>query len=91
MGGRARGHQRHGERKIQSGSKLYQSSGGDLLVEPSKTVKSFSDVKKGSYYEKAVKWAVEQGITAGTGNGKFSPESGCTRAQIVSFLYRAYQ
>ncbi|WP_322180669.1 S-layer homology domain-containing protein [Neglectibacter caecimuris] len=59
--------------------------------EPSKTVKSFSDVKKGSYYEKAVKWAVEQGITAGTGNGKFSPESGCTRAQIVSFLYRAYQ
>ncbi len=58
--------------------------------EPSRTAKSFSDVKQGSYYEKAVKWAVEKGITAGTGNGKFSPEDRCTRAQIVSFLYRAY-
>ncbi len=58
--------------------------------EPSRTAKSFSDVKQGSYYEKAVKWAVEKGITAGTGNGKFSPEARCTRAQIVSFLYRAY-
>lgn len=56
--------------------------------EPSGTAKNFTDVVKGSYYEKAVKWAIEKGITAGTGNGKFSPETSCTRAQIVSFLYR---
>lgn len=49
----------------------------------------FTDIEAGSYYEKAVQWAVEQGITAGTGAGKFSPDSKCTRAQIVSFLYRS--
>lgn len=50
---------------------------------------SFGDVKAGTYYEKAVKWAVEKGITSGTGNGKFSPDTNCSRAQIVTFLYRA--
>ncbi len=48
---------------------------------------SFNDVKSGSYYENAVKWAVENGITSGTGNGKFSPYDNCVRAQIVTFLY----
>ena len=44
-----------------------------------------------SYYAQAVAWAVENGITTGTGNGKFSPDNTCTRAQIAVFLYRNYQ
>ena len=51
---------------------------------------SFSDVSADAYYAKAVAWAVEQGITVGTGNGKFSPDAPCTRAQIVTFLYRFF-
>ena len=54
-----------------------------------KTGSSFSDVPAGSYYAKAVAWAVEKGITTGTGNGRFSPDAVCTRAQAVTFLYRA--
>ncbi len=49
----------------------------------------FSDVAEGMYYYEAVLWAVEQGITQGTGKGRFSPENDCTRGQIVTFLYRA--
>ena len=49
----------------------------------------FTDVPAGSYYEDAVIWAVEKGITTGTGNGRFSPDAPCTRAQIVTFLWRA--
>lgn len=55
---------------------------------PQGAATGFIDVKAGAYYEKAVQWAVEQGITAGTSATTFSPESKCTRAQIVSFLYR---
>ncbi len=49
----------------------------------------FSDVSADSYYAKAVAWAVENGITTGTGDGKFSPDATCTRAQSVTFLFRA--
>ena len=56
--------------------------------EPKGTV-SFADVPAGSYYAKAVAWAIENGITGGTGNGKFSPNATCTREQAVAFLYRA--
>ena len=56
--------------------------------EPKGTV-SFTDVSAGSYYAKAVAWAVENGITGGTGNGLFSPDATCTRAQSAAFLYRA--
>ena len=56
--------------------------------EPKSTV-SFADVPAGSYYAKAVAWAVENGITLGTGDGTFSPDATCTRAQSVTFLYRA--
>ncbi|MGI5873348.1 MAG: S-layer homology domain-containing protein [Bacillota bacterium] len=49
----------------------------------------FSDVAAGSYYEKAVLWAVENGITTGTGEGTFSPNDVCTRSQVVTFLWRA--
>ena len=54
-----------------------------------KDMSSFVDVSTGSYYAKAVAWAVENGITTGTGNGKFSPDATCTRAQAVTFLARA--
>ena len=56
--------------------------------EPKSTV-SFADVPAGSYYAKAVAWAVENGITLGIGDGTFSPNATCTRAQSVTFLYRA--
>ena len=56
--------------------------------EPKGTV-GFADVSAGSYYAKAVAWAVENGITGGTGNGLFSPDATCTRAQSAAFLYRA--
>ena len=54
-----------------------------------KSMSSFADVAEDAYYAKAVAWAVENGITGGTGNGKFSPDATCTRAQAVTFLYRA--
>lgn len=50
----------------------------------------FTDVPADSYYAKAVAWAVENGITAGVGGGRFDPNSTCTRAQIATFLYRLY-
>lgn len=52
---------------------------------------SFADVPADSYYAQAVAWAVESGITAGVGGGRFDPNSTCTRAQIATFLYRTYQ
>ena len=54
-----------------------------------KTMSSFADVPADAFYAKAVAWAVENGITGGTGDGKFSPDATCTRAQAVTFLYRA--
>lgn len=48
----------------------------------------FTDVRADAYYAKAVAWAVQNGITTGTGFGVFSPDAACTRAQIVTFLYR---
>ena len=54
-----------------------------------KAMSSFADVSTDAYYAKAVAWAVENGITTGTGDGKFSPDATCTREQAVAFLYRA--
>ena len=54
-----------------------------------KAMSSFADVSTDAYYAKAVAWAVENGITTGTGDGKFSPDATCNRAQSVTFLYRA--
>ena len=50
----------------------------------------FTDVPVGSYYYDAVLWAVENGITKGTSETTFGPDASCTRAQIVTFLYRAF-
>ena len=52
------------------------------------TVNGFTDVAAGDFYAEAVAWAVENGVTNGTTDSTFSPSNGCTRAQIVTFLYR---
>ena len=57
--------------------------------EPKSTAAGMADVVPGSYYAKAVAWAVENGITSGTAEGTFSPDATCTRAQAVTFLARA--
>lgn len=50
----------------------------------------FVDVEEGAYYTDAVKWAIANGITAGTSDTTFSPNDVCTRAQIVTFMYKAF-
>ena len=57
--------------------------------ETAKTDNPFTDVKEGAYYYKAVLWAVEKGITKGTSATTFSPDKGCTRGQVVTFLHRS--
>lgn len=54
-------------------------------------VSPFADVATDAYYYDAVKWAVEKGVTNGVSETLFGPDGSCTRAQIVTFLYRAYQ
>ena len=56
---------------------------------PKNSMMPFADVKTGDYYYNAVLWAVENGITKGTGATTFSPDATCTRGQIVTFLWRA--
>ena len=50
----------------------------------------FTDIAPGAYYTEPVAWAMEAGITTGTSDTTFSPDSTCTRAQIVTFLYRGF-
>lgn len=57
--------------------------------EPAGSVNSFVDVKAGTFYYKPVLWAVEKGITAGMDEAHFAPQNGCTRGQVVTFLWRA--
>ena len=52
------------------------------------TIHPFDDVPRGSYYETAVLWLTDFGIVGGTGNGNFSPRKTCTRAEVVTMLYR---
>ena len=61
-----------------------------LAGSPKTGTSNFTDVSANADYAQAVAWAVEQDITSGTGNGQFSPNSTCTRGQIVTFLYRAF-
>lgn len=70
---------RCGETKTDSIPKLDPTSGGN----------PFTDVAEGTYYTDAVLWAVQNGITSGTSATTFSPNAGCTRAQVVTFLWRA--
>ena len=57
--------------------------------EPKGTAAGMTDVAAGSYYEKAVAWAIENGITTGTADSRFAPDATCTRAQGMTFLFRA--
>ena len=50
----------------------------------------FGDVPTDSYFAEAVAWAAANGVTEGVGGGLFGPDNSCTRGQIVTFLYRAY-
>ena len=59
------------------------------FMEDNSLLSFFYDVPNGAYYYEAVKWAVEKGITDGIGNSLFGPDLPCTRAQIVTFLWRA--
>ena len=63
---------------------LYRAAGSPAVSKSN----AFSDVAADAYYADAVLWAVAEGITTGTGGGLFSPEADCTRAQIVTFIYR---
>ncbi len=64
---------------------LYRLSGAKASGEP-----SFSDVPAGAYYAEAVNWAIENGITTGTGGNRFSPDAPCSRAEMVTFIYRYF-
>lgn len=65
---------------------LWRAQGKPAAAE---STNPFSDVAEDVYYYEPILWAVEEGVTQGTGKGKFSPENDCTRGQIVTFLYRA--
>ena len=67
---------------------LYRAMG---TPEVTNTVNPFSDVDVSAFYGPAVLWAVENGITNGMGDGTFGIGSVCNRAQVVTFLYRAYE
>ncbi len=66
---------------------LWRSHGSPSAVQ---TTTNFTDVPDSIWYSEAVRWAVENGITVGTSATSFSPNQVCNRAQIVTFLYRAY-
>ena len=63
---------------------LYRAAGSPAVTEGG----SFADVEDGAWYADAVAWAAAQGITAGVSADAFGPNASCTRAQIVTFLYR---
>ena len=72
------------------GTYTFSMPSSDVTVQAAFKAKTFfGDVPSGSYYEDAVRWAVENGITNGTGAATFGPNGVCTRAQIVTFLWRA--
>ena len=56
---------------------------------PAASGNNFADVASEAYYAQAVAWAADEGVTGGTGDTTFSPDNDCTRAQIVTFLWRA--
>ncbi len=72
--------------RAQSVTFLYRARGAQAKAAP-----QFSDVPADSYYAAAVAWAAETGVTRGFPDGRFAPGRTCTRGQIITFLYRAYQ
>lgn len=71
--------------RAQSMTFLYRAAGTPAVSGDS----AFTDVVSSDYYADAVQWALEEGITSGTSDQTFGPNDNCTRAQIVTFLYRA--
>ena len=65
---------------------LWRTAGRHMLKQQENV---FSDVESDSVYYEAIMWAVGAGVTSGTGNSTFSPNQTCTRAQVVTFLWRA--
>ena len=74
--------------RAQMATFLWRAAGSP---EPKGNSNPFTDVTADAYYAKAVQWAVEQGITAGTSATTFSPNGVCTRAQMATFIYRCEQ
>ena len=72
------------------GTKSGQKAEGTLAIKVKQTM-NFVDVRPGDYFYDSVQWAVNLDITKGTSATTFSPKQGCTRAQIVTFLWRAQQ
>lgn len=80
-----------------SSTKQYIDTGAMFTIEQDAGIENaveitglpFTDVSAGAYYYEAVQWAVEQGVTSGTSATTFSPDATCTRAQVVTFLWRA--
>ncbi len=78
--------------KVEVKAEFISDAASDITpdVKPDETEKSpFGDVPDDAYYYEAVKWAAENGITDGVGNNLFAPGQPCTRAQIVTYLWRA--
>ena len=73
--------------RAQSAALLYRAAGSPAVSGSA----AFHDVAADAYYAAAAAWAEQKGITDGVGNGLFGPQNDCTRAQIVTFLYRMYQ
>ena len=73
--------------RAQGAALLYRAAGSPAVSGSA----AFTDVPADAYYADAAAWAEQKGITDGIGNGLFGPHNNCTRAQIVTFLYRAYQ
>ena len=74
---------------INTSNDKYSDTADALRRDILAAINTFTDVVKGAYYEKAVLWAVEKGITTGTSATTFEPDSNCTRGQIVTFIYRS--
>ena len=72
--------------RAQGAALLYRAAGSPAVSGSA----AFTDVPADAYYADAAAWAERKGITGGIGNGLFGPHNNCTRAQIVTFLYRMY-
>lgn len=94
MGSRARHNERNEQHELFTIRTLHARTDRHVPVPLGRSPKvsgacDFSDVSAGSFCHDAVIWASSEGITKGTSAGRFSPNEGCTRAQVVTFLYRA--
>ena len=74
--------------RLDGGKYTFTMPGNRVEVKAAFAGITFSDVPSGAYYAEAVRWAVEKGVTNGTGNGTFQPNGSCTRAQLAAFLWR---